>query len=193
VELLGGENRLEVDASSTIKRNNKLYRLWFYLRTGLSNYIGLPISAFNIIFLVYLTLISINPSISKYMPIFVLTITVIILFLGILLGLVHFKKTLAFSAEIDILIESNPWYYKVTPGINKEIMLPYLIHALKGLKRLSDVSSKLTKDESELINFLLNEGNDLLKGKVIKDPFIKDKRKILMDKIQASFKSSLID
>lgn len=190
---MGGENRLEDNASFHIQRNNKLYRLWFYLRTGLSNYIGLPISAFNMIFLVYLTLININPSISKYMPIFFVTITVIILFLGIVLGLVHFKKTLAFSAELDILIESNPWYYKVTPGINKEIVIPYFIHSLEGLRRLSDESLDLTQDESELINFLLNEGNDLLKGKVIKDPFIKDKRKILMDKIQSSINSALID
>lgn len=127
------------------------------------------------------------------MPIFFVTITVIILFLGIVLGLVHFKKTLAFSAELDILIESNPWYYKVTPGINKEIVIPYFIHSLEGLRRLSDESLDLTQDESELINFLLNEGNDLLKGKVIKDPFIKDKRKILMDKIQSSINSALID
>ena len=41
--------------------------------------------------------------------------------LAIFMGLFHFKRSQAYSAEVDIGVEANPYYYKVTPGKEREL------------------------------------------------------------------------
>jgi len=164
----------------------RVFRFWYYLSVGIGNYIGVPIAAFNLIFLIYLMLINISPIFARYALYFFSIITVALIVLGTFFGLFHFKKSQAFAAQVDVTVLNNPWYYKAFPGMNQEIIIPLKMLTLKGLKRLSKDPLDLTNEESELINFLLDKGKDILDGGMIREKFIKDKRKILMDKILES-------
>jgi hypothetical protein len=47
--------------------------------------------------------------------------------LAIFMGLFHFKRSQAYSAEVDIGVEANPYYYKVTPGKERELQVPFTV------------------------------------------------------------------
>jgi hypothetical protein len=46
---------------------------------------------------------------------------------SIFMGLFHFKRSQAYSAEVDIGVEANPYYYKVTPGKERELQIPFTV------------------------------------------------------------------
>ena len=46
---------------------------------------------------------------------------------SIFMGLFHFKRSQAYSAEVDIGVEANPYFYKVTPGKERELQIPFTV------------------------------------------------------------------
>ena len=81
----------------------------------------------------------------------------------ILVGYAHMKRSHAFTSEMDISVESNPYSYKLTPGIQKECMAPlYLELLVLGRKSLSD--EKLTEDELKKLQELEQKLDLIAKG-----------------------------
>ena len=55
-------------------------------------------------------------------------------------GYAHFKRSLAYSAEADIITEAHPYNFRILPGWNTEVVFPLYL-------TLSEMMIKWTKDE----------------------------------------------
>jgi hypothetical protein len=80
------------------------------------------------------------------------------------LGYVHYKRSPAFSSEIDVQVEANPYYFKLPPGYNIEVFGPLYLELLLLLKKLSATQKLLADDDRVRIEELerklriLNDG-----------------------------------
>jgi hypothetical protein len=107
-----------------------LFRAWYYFRVGYSTYLTFLLGFLTTIVTVYYLAIN-NISLLKLIfPSFWL-FSILALSVGvplsIFMGLFHFKRSQAYSAEVDIGVEANPYYYKVTPGKERELGIPYTL------------------------------------------------------------------
>jgi hypothetical protein len=59
--------------------------------------------------------------------------------ISILAGYIHFKKSRAYSSEMDITTEANPWYYKLTPGKEAMLSVPTTVISLQGYLRQNEI------------------------------------------------------
>jgi hypothetical protein len=84
-------------------------------------------------------------------------------------GYVHFKRSLAYSAEADIVSEAQPYNFRILPGWNTEVVFPLYL-------TLSEMMIKWTKDEKlndtdiEKLQVLQDKIQKLLKGEMVGEP-----------------------
>jgi hypothetical protein len=110
-----------------------LFRCWYYFRIGYGTYLTFLLGFATTIVTVYYLAINNIPALKSVFPSFLLfAITAIAIGapLSVLAGYTHFKRSRAYSAEVDIGVEANPYYYKVTPGKEREISLPLSIASI---------------------------------------------------------------
>ena len=100
------------------------FRGWYYFRQGWSLYFAFIFAAINTLTVTYFLAIERIPFLTTIFPSFihyvVITSAVVIPIL-ILVGYVHFKKSAARKAEIDIMYEVDP--YKARTLVNTEMLL----------------------------------------------------------------------
>ena len=110
-----------------------LFRSWYYFRIGYGTYLTFLLGFATTIVTVYYLAINNIPALKSVFPSFLLfgllTIGVGVP-LSVLAGYVHFQRSRAYSSEVDIGVEANPYYYKVTPGKEREISLPLSIASI---------------------------------------------------------------
>jgi len=94
------------------------------------------------------------------------TVTVPLL---ILTGFVHYKKIPGYKSDVEIHMESNPFVYKLPPGWQLNVIMPFLRLQSEILIKLSR-SEKLTKEELNKMKKIQNDMDTLLKGGYIGDP-----------------------
>ena len=107
-----------------------LFRSWYYFRIGYGTYLTFLLGFVSTIVTVYYLAINNIPFLKLMFPNFWLFSILAIASgvpLAVLSGYVHFKRSQAFSAEADITVEANPYYFKVTPGKEKELNVPLTI------------------------------------------------------------------
>ena len=109
------------------------FRSWSYFRTGYSQYFAFILSLVNMLTLTYYlavtnssTLNSLFPSFASYAILFIIILLPILSFVGFL----HMKKSLAYTSEIDVFAEAQPYNYKLPPGLWKECVTPLLLELL---------------------------------------------------------------
>ena len=78
------------------------------------------------------------------------------------------RKSNAFRAESQIQAESNPYNYKLLPGIHKEVLAPLLLELLK-LSQKTDTDS-MTDEETKRLSDLENKLELLTKGGMLDIP-----------------------
>jgi len=111
------------------------------------------------------TISAIFPNFSIY----VLVSSIIGIPLLVLVGFIHMKKSPAFSADQDVLWESFPYSYKLSPGIQKECIAPLYLELLKlGRKSVSD--EKLAPEELKQLQMLEDKLDLIAKGGSISIP-----------------------
>ncbi len=100
---------------------------------GYAQYFAFLLSLGNMLTLTYYlavanssTLNSVFPSFTGYAILFVIIILPTLSFAGFL----HMKKSLAYSSEVDVAAEANPYNYKLPPGLWKECVTPLLLELL---------------------------------------------------------------
>lgn len=156
------------------KMKTKLpFRSWYYFRIGYAQYFAFILALGNMLTLTYYLVLTNDPSFKTIFPtfsIYVIISSIVGIPLLILVGFVHMKRSHAFTSEQDIAVESNPYSYKLSPGIHKECMAPLYLELLRlGRKSLSD--EKLTDDELNRLQELekkldlLSKGGSLPKSK----------------------------
>ena len=133
------------------------FRSWFYFRMGWGTYFAFIFAAINTLTVTYYlaieripTLITIFPNFLQY----ILIISAIGVPLLIIVGYIHYKRTLAFKSEIDVTMESNP--YQRRNIVNITLILESIMKTNQLLLKLSK-NEKLSETEIGEINSKIDE------------------------------------
>lgn len=152
------------------------FRGWFYFRMGWATYFAFIFAAINTLVTTYYLAIKDVPSLEVIFPSFIVYagfITILGIPILVAVGYFHFRKSPAYTAEADIGVESNPYYYKLPPGYNIEVLFP-LYQTLTNILLKIASNQKLTEEEIKEITELQNKIDILIKGGHVGNP----KRKI---------------
>ena len=128
---------------------------------GWSTYFAFIFAAINTLTVTYFLAIERYPELSVIFPSFpqyVLVITIIGIPLLILVGYVHYKRTLAFRSEVDVVLESNP--YQRRNVVNNTINVKLTLKMYEMILKLSQ-NQKLTENEIEELTKSHKEIQDL--------------------------------
>ena len=143
------------------------FRGWFYFRMGWATYFAFIVAAINALTVTFFLAIENYPSLSVIFPTFVHYI-VIVVGIGVpilvLVGYVHFKKSKAFRAEADVLIETNPHIRRILQ--NTEVLLPSYLKLTEIIVKLSE-NKKLTDEELKEVSKLQNQLSNHIDKRVV--------------------------
>ena len=120
---------------------NRGFRGWFYFRNGWSLYFAFIFAAINTLTVTYYLAIEKYPDLNWLFPTFFHYIAIVCSVgvpLLILVGYVHYKRTAARKAEVDISYETDA--YKARTLVNTEI-------SMKLNLKLIDIVMKLSNNE----------------------------------------------
>lgn len=148
------------------------FRSWYYFRTGYMTYLAFVLAAINMMVVVYYLAIKNIPALESVFPsfaIWALTVIAAGIPLAIFLGWMHVKRSPAYSSEVDIQVEANPYYYKLPPGYWKEVFAPIWLELLRlNLKVLN--KEPLTEEEQKQIKELQKKLENLISGGYVGTP-----------------------
>lgn len=148
-------------------KKNLPFRSWYYFRQGWSMYFAFLFSAVNTLTVTYYLAIEKAPFLKELFPSFiqyVLIISVIGIPILVLLGYMHFKKTSAFAAEANVVIESNPFQRRMV--VNTELLVQLNIKLLSLLIKLSK-NEKPNEDEVNEITKLQNDLSEFVQHRTL--------------------------
>jgi len=145
------------------------FRAWFYFRQGWGTYFAFVLAAVNTLTVTYYLAIDKAPILQEIFPSFIFyilfTVSVgIPLLIGI--GYLHYKKSPSFTSEADVTVESYPYYYKLTPGFDREVVFPLYMMMTKMMIKMGN-GEKFSNDELKEINDLQKKLDLLLKGGMV--------------------------
>lgn len=107
------------------------------MRIGYSTYLTFLLGVANTLVILYYLLIQ-NvtglEAIFRHFGIFVVISVVVGVPLAVGVGWLHLKQTTALLSEIDIGVEANPYYYKLTPGHQIEVFAPINLELLRQIE-----------------------------------------------------------
>ena len=152
-----------------MKNENIGFRSWYYFRMGWGTYFAFIFAAINTLTVTYYlaieripTLITIFPNFFQY----ILIISSIGVPLLIIVGYVHYKRTVAFKSEIDIVLESNP--YQRRNVVNISLILESILRTNQLLLKLSK-NEKLSETEVGEINSKIDEISKFVNSRTFKN------------------------
>ena len=146
-------------------KTNLGFRSWFYFRMGYSTYFVFILAAINTLTVTYFLAIDNYPSLKEFFPSFEQYVVIIVCVgvpLLILVGYGHYKKSLAYKSEADVIVESNPYTRRST--VNGEINVRFNLQLLSLLLKLSK-NEVIDKNEIEKIEKLQADILDLVQNR----------------------------
>ena len=130
---------------------NPGFRAWFYFRNGWSLYFAFIFAAINTLTVTFYLAIEKYPDINWMFPTF-LHYIVVVCGLGvpllILVGYIHYKRTAARKAEVDISYETDA--YKARTLVNTEITIALNMKLLDIITKMSKKEEISSQDYQEL-------------------------------------------
>ena len=145
------------------------FRGWFYFRMGWSTYFAFIFAAINTLTVTFYLAIEKYPQLEFIFPTFIHYI-VIICSIGapalIMIGYVHFKRTAARRAEMDVAYETNPYVARTL--VNTQILLSLNLKLSEIILKLS-TEEKLSKEEIVNVRKLQEELNDFISQRTFKN------------------------
>jgi hypothetical protein len=153
-------------------KGSLLFRAWFYFRTGYAVYLSFILAAVNVIVTVYYLAINNIPDLKLIFPNFAswaITVISIGIPASVFIGWLHLKRSPAYRSEMDVAVESNPYYYKLPPGYWRDALVPVMLETMKlNIKLLNKES--LTEDEIKSLKDLQAKLEHLIDGGRIDSP-----------------------
>ena len=132
---------------------NPGFRAWFYFRNGWSLYFAFVFAAINTLTVTFYLAIEKYPDINWMFPTFFHYI-VVVCGLGVpllvIVGYVHYKRTAARKAEVDISYETDA--YKARTLVNTEIAITLNMKLLDIITKISKNQELSDEDYQELEN-----------------------------------------
>ena len=145
------------------------FRGWFYFRMGWSTYFAFIFAAINTLTVTFYLAIEKYPSLEFIFPTFFHYI-VIICSIGapalIMIGYIHFKRTAARRAEMDVAYETNPYVARTL--VNTQILLSLNLKLSEIILKLS-TEEKLSKEEIVNVRKLQEDLNDFVNQRTFKN------------------------
>ena len=143
------------------------FRFWYYFRTGWQTYFAFIFAAINTLTVTYFLAVENYPILKEIFPTFIHYIVILLLVLVptlICIGYAHFKRTSAYSSEADVVIESNPYYYKLPPrGYWMTAVMPLFVQLTNMMIKWSN-NEKFSKEEQADLIDLQKKISSLIKG-----------------------------
>ena len=139
---------------------------------GWGTYFAFLLAGVNTLTVTYYLAIENLPFLKEIFPSFqsyIVIITIIAVPTLVTIGWLHFRRTAAYASEAEITIESNPYYYKLPPGWQKEVLFPIYLEMIQFIIRTSK-NEKLTEDDLSKITELQKKVEVLMKGGQIGSP-----------------------
>ena len=140
---------------------------------GYATYLTFILGYVSTLVTVYYLAIKSMPDILNIFPRFVpfaILATVIGIPLCIGFGWIHYKRSTAFTSEMDIQTEANPYYFKLAPGYTLEVMGPLYLEILVLLKRLLAGQEMLNEEDKARIEKLEQKLKVLVNGGIVGTP-----------------------
>jgi hypothetical protein len=151
-------------------KKNLGFRAWFFFRTGWSTYFALIFSAVNTMVVTYylaIEKVTLLEEIFNTFTHYFIILSLIGIPILVTVGYVHYKRTSAFTSEMDIGTEANPYYFKLPPGYWKDVIIPFYLTLSEMMIKTS--KEKLTDEELEKITDLQKKMDILIKGGYVGD------------------------
>ena len=148
-------------------------RCWFYFRTGYGTYLTFLLGYASTLITVYYLAIKNMPDLLSIFPHFadfLILGTVIGIPVSVFIGWLHFKRTPAWTAELDISVEANPYNYKVTPGYWREVFTPTFLALLRQNRKILAANNLLSNEEEQAITELEKKLEILSSGGFVGQP-----------------------
>lgn len=149
-----------------VNKRRLAFRAWYYLRTGYSIYLALTLSGINSMVTVYYLAINNIQPLKEYFPDFttwsIVLLSTVVPF-AIFLGWLHIKRSQAYTSEVEVTTEVNPFYYKLPPGYSKEVIFPMYIEILRLMTKILNKET-LTEEEQKNISELQKKMENLVNG-----------------------------
>lgn len=131
------------------------FRAWFYFQKGYSTYLTFLLGIVSFISTTYYLTIGNIPYFGNMFPTLVSYVLVLLIFLppiAIGIGWIHMKKTLAFTSQTLVSVESNPYTYKIRPGVTKEVVGPLYLMSVHVWRAILSKEGILTPELDEELN-----------------------------------------
>ena len=145
------------------------FRSWYYFRMGWATYFAFIFAAINTLTVTYFLAIERYPVLTGIFPNF-LQYVVIVSAVGVpllvVIGYIHYKRTVAFKSEIDVIMESNP--YQRRNIVNITLILQSIIQTNQLLLKLSK-NEKLSETEIGEINSKIAEISKFVSNRTFKN------------------------
>ena len=149
-------------------KSNIGFRGWFYFRMGWSTYFVFFLAAINTLTVTYFLAIDNYPSLKSVFPSFeqyvVLTICIGIPLL-VVVGYAHYKKSMAYKSEMDVLVESNPFLRRNT--VNTDVNIRFNLKLVDLILKLS--KNTISEKEFNDIKKFHTEISELIKNRSLDD------------------------
>ncbi len=155
-----------------IKSSNFLFRLWFYYRQGWGTYFSTIVAAANTLIVTYYLAIEKSEILRDAFPTFTLFALVVVgiaLPLLIAVGYIHYKKSPAFSTEVDVNVEANPYMFKLIPGWQKNAQFPMYLSMMNMMIKLSN-NEKMSSEDMQMMSEIQKNLKHLIDGGSIGKP-----------------------
>ena len=129
-------------------------------------------AAINVLTVTYFLAIENYPVLQAIFPTFGHYIAIVVgigVPLLVLVGYFHYKRSQAYAAEAEINIEANPYWYKIPPGWNKEVVFPLYLNMINLMLKMSK-NEKLAPDEIEKMSDIQKSLSNLIDGGYVGKP-----------------------
>lgn len=150
-----------------------LFRAWYYFRLGYGTYATFLLGYITTLVTVYYLAIKGIPDLLEIFPHFWLFGVVVTLAGGpviVMIGWAHLKRSQAYSAELDISYEANPYLYKMYPGYWIEAFTPLYLEIARFLRRASEKEGVLTEEDRERLKEIERKLETLIRGGYVGAP-----------------------
>jgi hypothetical protein len=150
-----------------------LTRSWYYFRIGYGTYLTFLLGYVSTFVTLYYLAVKNMPALLDIFPHFLTFMifgTIIGLPLGVIVGWLHLKRTSAWTAEVEIGAEANPYNYKLVPGYWREVFAPTFLELLRQNKKILASHNLLTDEEKRKVSDLEQKLQILTSGGFVGKP-----------------------
>jgi hypothetical protein len=146
----------------------RIFRYWYYFRVGYGTYLTYLLGIGSTIITVYYLMIKSIPALQSIFPnlyVFASVFFIVGIPLAVALGFAHFKRTRAYSSEMDISQETNPFNFRPYPGKEQELFVPFAIIQIDMFTGLAKQLGMLTPELQQKLDELRGKYQVLATGK----------------------------